>query len=69
MQEACKEFDHYYADRCFDRDMEVIAEKLNDLLDSAIAFQNYEQMPTLVNIFSRAMYMSFKNAMVNMVND
>ncbi len=49
--------------------MAKIAEQLNELLDNAIYFQNFETMPTLVNIYSRAMYMTFRNLMVFHIND
>ena len=53
----------------YDRDMAKVAEQLNELLDNAIYFQNFETMPTLVNIYSRAMYMTFRNLMVFHIND
>ena len=53
----------------YDRDMVKIAESLNDLLDNAIYFKNFESMPSLVNIYSRALYMTFRNLMVFHIND
>ena len=53
----------------FEKDMAEIAVKLNELLDSAIVYENYQQMPSLVNIFSRAMYMTFRNLMLFHIND
>ena len=69
LHEAGAEFDSFYTDRCFDKDMADIAMKLNELLDSAIIYENYQQMPSLVNIFSRAMYMTFRNLMLFHIND
>ena len=48
---------------------EQYTSKLNELLDSAIIYENYQQMPSLVNIFSRAMYMTFRNLMLFHIND
>ena len=53
----------------YDRDMVKIAESLNDLLDNAIYFQNYKSMPSLVSLYSRALYMTFKNLMVFCIDD
>jgi hypothetical protein len=69
LHEAGADFDRFYTDRQFEKDMAEIAEKLNELLDSAIVYENYQQMPSLVNIFSRAMYMTFRNLMLFHIND
>ena len=69
LNEATPDFDRFYNDRRFEKDMADIAEKLNELLDSAIVYENYQQMPSLVNIFSRAMYMTFRNLMLFYIND
>ena len=69
LHEAGSDFDRFYTDRRFEKDMAEIAEKLNELLDSAIIYENYQQMPSLVNIFSRAMYMTFRNLMQFHIND
>ena len=69
LHEAGSDFDRFYTDRRFEKDMAEIAEKLNELLDSAIIYENYQQMPSLVNIFSRAMYMTFRNLMLFHIND
>ena len=69
LNEATPDFDRFYTDRRFEKDMADIAEKLNELLDSAIVYENYQQMPSLVNIFSRAMYMTFRNLMLFHIND
>ena len=69
LHEAGSDFDRFYTDRRFEKDMAEIAEKLNELLDSAIVYENYQQMPSLVNIFSRAMYMTFRNLMLFHIND
>ena len=61
--------DQLSSQEVYDRDMVKIAESLNDLLDNAIYFQNYESMPSLVNIYSRALYMTFRNLMVFHIND
>ena len=69
LHKAGSDFDRFYNDRRFEKDMADIAEKLNELLDSAIVYENYQQMPSLVNIFSRAMYMTFRNLMLFHIND
>ena len=61
--------DQLSSQEVYDRDMVKIAESLNDLLDNAIYFQNYESMPSLVDIYSRALYMTFRNLMVFHIND
>ena len=68
LHKAGSDFDRFYNDRRFEKDMADIAEKLNELLDSAIVYENYQQMPSLVNIFSRAMYMTFRNLMLFHIN-
>ena len=61
--------DQLFSQEVYDRDMAKIAESLTELLDNAIYFQNYESMPSLVNIYSRALYMTFRNLMVFHIND
>ena len=61
--------DQLSSQEVYDRDMVKIAESLNDLLDNAIYFKNFESMPSLVNIYSRALYMTFRNLMVFHIND
>ena len=61
--------DQLSSQEVYDRDMVKIAESLNDLLDNAIYFKNFESMPSLVSLYSRALYMTFKNLMVFQIND
>ena len=44
LNEATPDFDRFYTDRRFEKDMAEIAEKLNELLDSAIIYENYQRI-------------------------
>ena len=44
LNEATPDFDRFYTDRRFEKDMVEIAGKLNELLDSAIVYENYQQV-------------------------
>ena len=61
--------DQLSSQEVYDRDMAKIAESLTELLENAIYFKNFESMPSLVNIYSRALYMTFRNLMVFHIND